>query len=128
MINDVSVRFLLNLLSNAIKFTEEGHVKLAVKADTENISFTISDTGPGIDEKGLEIIFEPFQQTETGIRHAGGTGLGLPITKRLVEAHGGTLTVDTAVGKGTEFIVQLPIHSQALLDIMHTPLEELQHA
>lgn len=109
---------LLNLLSNAIKFTEQGHVTLRVMNKEDVIRLEIADTGPGIADEELSIVFEPFQQTETGIRHAGGTGLGLPITKRLVEAHGGRLWVESEVGTGTTFFIELPVRSQELLEMI----------
>lgn len=104
---------LINLLSNAIKFTEEGSITLNAKMENEDtFVFSVADTGPGISEDQLEIIFEPFVQTETGINHAGGTGLGLPISKQLVEAHGGQLTLESKVGKGATFHVSLPIRQE----------------
>jgi signal transduction histidine kinase len=57
------------------------------------------------------VVFEPFIQTDTGIRHAGGTGLGLPISKSFVEAHGGKLWLESEAGKGTTFYFTLPIHA-----------------
>lgn len=110
---------MLNLLSNAIKFTETGHVIFRAKRhNAETVRFEVEDTGPGISDDELNIVFEPFQQTETGLRHAGGTGLGLPITKRLVEAHGGELWVESETGKGTTFYVELPIHSEELIQMI----------
>ncbi len=109
---------LLNLLSNAIKFTEQGGVKLRVFRHDDRVRFIVEDSGPGIAAEDMPIVFEPFQQTETGIRHAGGTGLGLPITKRLVEAHGGKLWVESEIGAGTTFYVDLPAHSEELLQMI----------
>jgi signal transduction histidine kinase len=105
---------LLNLLSNAAKFTEEGSVTLSVKHRGGEVLFAVIDTGPGIAEQDYDVIFEPFRQTETGIRHAGGTGLGLPISKRLVEAHGGRLWVESAAGEGAAFYFTIPIEAPAL--------------
>lgn len=100
---------LLNLISNAVKFTEEGSITLSVKQRNKFILFAVIDTGPGIAPDDQALIFEPFRQTETGIRHAGGTGLGLPISKRLVEAHGGRLWVESQVGEGSAFYFTVPI-------------------
>lgn len=100
---------MLNLLSNALKFTEKGTITLSVKCKDMDIVFVVMDTGPGIPEDKHESIFNPFVQTETGIRHAGGTGLGLPISKRLVEAHGGKLWIESTVGEGSSFYFSLPI-------------------
>jgi signal transduction histidine kinase len=117
-------QILLNLVSNACKFTEQGSVTLTVKVkpnaqqsdstgeQTHEILFTVRDTGPGIDPNEHAVIFEPFRQTEHGIQHANGTGLGLPITKRLVEAHGGRLWLESERGRGATFFVALPIHAQ----------------
>lgn len=107
-------QILLNLLSNAAKFTEEGSVTLAVKVRDGEVLFAVTDTGPGIAPDDQALIFQPFIQTESGIRHAGGTGLGLPISKRLVEAHGGRLWVESATGEGAAFYFTLPVASDTL--------------
>lgn len=114
-------QILLNLVSNAVKFTDEGNVTVCVKRENGDMRFEVRDTGPGIALEDQEIIFEPFQQTETGIQHAGGTGLGLPISRRLVEAHGGKLWVESELGKGATFFVTLPIRSEALLQMIEMP-------
>jgi signal transduction histidine kinase len=105
-------QILLNLLSNAIKFTEQGSVKLQITPHGEHVRFVIQDTGVGIPTADQERIFQPFQQTEAGIKQGSGTGLGLPITRNLVLAHGGTLHLMSAAGKGTTFEVLLPIKVQ----------------
>ena len=102
---------LLNLLSNAIKFTDKGTITLCAKKRENEILFAVIDTGPGIAQDQQGIIFEPFVQTETGIQHAGGTGLGLPISKQIVDAHQGRLWVESAPGEGAAFFVTLPLHS-----------------
>ncbi|MFN8530923.1 MAG: ATP-binding protein [Anaerolineae bacterium] len=99
---------LYNLLSNAAKFTEEGTITLRVCHNDGVIEFAVIDTGPGIPKEQQSIIFEPFTQTESGIRHAGGTGLGLPISLRLIQAHGGRLWVESEPGHGATFYVSLP--------------------
>ncbi|MBI5959235.1 MAG: hypothetical protein HY866_10900 [Chloroflexi bacterium] len=106
---------LLNLITNSIKFTEEGTITLSVKRHNGEVLFEIRDTGPGIDQDQQQIIFEPFIQTETGIKHAGGTGLGLPISKKLVEAHGGRLWVESAAGQGAAFYFALPFTTNLTL-------------
>ncbi|MEO8609550.1 MAG: ATP-binding protein [Chloroflexota bacterium] len=108
-------QILLNLISNAAKFTDEGSVTLSVKSRGEEILFAVIDTGPGINLEDQNIIFEPFLQTDHGIKHAGGTGLGLPISRRLAEAHGGNLWVESEDGSGSAFFVTLPIRSTELL-------------
>jgi signal transduction histidine kinase len=102
---------LLNLLSNAAKFTDKGIITLSVKKHANEIQFAVIDTGPGIPNKDFKAIFEPFKQSDTGLKHAGGTGLGLPISQSLVEAHGGKLWVESEVGKGASFMFTLPIES-----------------
>jgi signal transduction histidine kinase len=102
---------LLNLLSNAAKFTEEGSVTLTARRRNGEVLFSVRDTGPGIARDQQEIIFEPFIQTATGIQHAGGTGLGLPISKSFVEAHGGRLWVESEPAKGSTFYFTLPVHT-----------------
>jgi signal transduction histidine kinase len=69
----------------------------------------VTDTGPGISAEQQAIIFQPFIQTEAGVRHGGGTGLGLPISKHLAEAHGGRLWVESEPDRGAAFYVTLPI-------------------
>ncbi len=114
-------QILLNLLSNATKFTESGTIRFSVEIEQDqgqsigNIRFTVRDTGPGIALEDQALIFEPFVQTEVGIRHTGGTGLGLPISKRLVEAHGGRLWLESDPGHGAAFFVTLPVQSEELL-------------
>jgi len=108
-------QILLNLMSNAAKFTQEGHIILRVRQQGDELHFAVIDTGPGIAEEDREAIFLPFQQSAAGLRHSGGTGLGLPITLRLVEAHGGRLTLESVVGQGSTFSFTLPIRSERLL-------------
>lgn len=102
---------IMNLLSNATKFTEEGTVTLSVKTRPSQVMVMVSDTGPGIEADQQDIIFEPFIQTENGIRHAGGTGLGLPISKRLIEEHGGHLWVESEPGEGTTLFFTLSLQA-----------------
>ncbi len=105
-------QILLNLISNAAKFTEEGSITLRVRPQDHEVLFSVIDTGPGIALEDQDRIFEPFVQTETGIAHTGGTGLGLPISRRLAEAHGGRLWVESALGSGAAFYVALPVNAQ----------------
>jgi signal transduction histidine kinase/ActR/RegA family two-component response regulator len=104
---------LSNLLSNAIKFTEKGSVDFSYTIRDENadkviVSFSIKDTGIGILEEQQKNIFESFKQADKTIaRQYGGTGLGLTISKKLVELQGGKISVNSVPEKGTEFIVQL---------------------
>jgi signal transduction histidine kinase len=104
-------QILLNLLGNAVKFTEAGHVRVQVVLEAGGNGFVISvsDTGPGIPAGAIETIFDEFQQVPgTAPKHKG-TGLGLSITKSLTQLLGGSIEVESEWGKGTTFVVHLPI-------------------
>ena len=99
---------LLNLLSNAIKFTERGSITLSVKKKEDEFIFAVMDTGPGIPREMQIRIFEPFVQAADDIKHTQGTGLGLPISRSLIQAHGGELWVESIIGEGSTFFFTLP--------------------
>jgi signal transduction histidine kinase len=104
---------LLNVVSNACKFTDAGEIVIGLRrADTEIILW-VRDTGPGIAPEHHQDVFEPFKQTETGIRQGGGTGLGMPISRSLVEAHGGRMWLVSEAGSGSTFLAALPIIAKA---------------
>jgi signal transduction histidine kinase len=107
-------QILLNLVSNACKFTEHGQVVISAQVRDGNVMLYVRDTGPGIAEEEQAIIFEPFRQARHGVNHGGGTGLGLAIARRLAEAHGGQLWVESKAGEGSSFYVTLPVQSEAL--------------
>ncbi|MBH0009618.1 PAS domain S-box protein [Salinibacterium sp. SWN1162] len=96
---------LLNLLSNAVKFTDEGgRVGIRASSDATTVSITVWDTGIGIAPHHLNAIFEPFEQVDSSLnRRFEGTGLGLALSKRLVEIQGGKLSVASTLGEGSEF-------------------------
>jgi len=97
-----------NLLSNAIKFTPDGgRIDVSARADGGQVVIAVSDTGPGIPAADLESIFEEFEQSSDG-KKAEGTGLGLPLSRKLVELHGGRLWVESEVGRGSTFRFTLP--------------------
>lgn len=101
---------LINLLGNASKYTEEGYIALRVVPNKTTMSITIEDTGIGIPAEYHQSIFEEFRQVdETAARKRIGTGLGLPITKHLIERHGGSVSVESVVGEGSKFIITLPL-------------------
>ena len=104
-------QIVLNVLSNACKFTKEGFIKLTAQHTNGEIHISIQDTGPGIAAKDQSLVFEAFKQTTTGLRQTGGTGLGMPISKSLAEAHGGKLWLESQPGKGTTFFLVLPVKS-----------------
>ncbi len=100
---------LLNLISNAVKYTDHGAVRLSTEAVEGHVHFSIDDTGIGVSPEHLERIFEPFWQVEqTTTRRAGGTGLGLAVTKQFVDLLGGTISVNSELGRGSSFKVLLP--------------------
>ena len=100
---------LINLLGNAAKFTERGQVFLRVEQrDADRFYFAVRDTGPGIAGANQQAIFEPFHQEAMGV-DKGGTGLGLVISHRFVSMMGGTLQVESTLGKGTHFFFELPL-------------------
>lgn len=111
-------QILINLLSNAVKFTLKGSVGLRVYRSyetvdgctTEKVNFTVWDTGIGIDPSDQVKLFSPFSQIHTSLsRKFSGTGLGLAIARRLAELHGGSITLESRLGKGTSFTLQLPL-------------------
>jgi len=106
-------QILLNLLSNAIKFTEKGTVTLSVKNQGNQLILAVIDTGPGIPEEAQTMIFDPFVQGADGIKQTGGTGLGLPIARSLVQAHGGKLWLESEPGEGAAFYFSLPVNSKS---------------
>ena len=102
-------QIMINLLSNAIKFTNKGEICLRCFSDNASIVLCVQDTGIGISEENIDIIFDAFRQVDTGItRVQEGTGLGLNITKKLVEKMGGSIRVKSEMGKGSTFTVMLP--------------------
>lgn len=103
-------RIVENLLENAIKFTPEGgEVKIRVCEEEEQAILEVADTGVGIGDEAIKHIFEPFRQESEGKdREYEGSGLGLSIVKRLVEAHGGTIEVESQNGKGSRFTMRVP--------------------
>ncbi len=103
-------QILYNLIGNAIKFTLQGHVRISAYEENNCVYITVSDTGIGIPETDLVSIFDSFSQVKgDATREFEGTGLGLAVTKNLVELHGGTITVKSTLGKGSEFTFNLPI-------------------
>jgi signal transduction histidine kinase/HAMP domain-containing protein len=107
----------LNLLSNAIKFTEKGgSVSLVAGASADRIAVTVADTGIGMNPEDVEIAFQPFGQVDNRLeRRYEGTGLGLPLTKALVDLHKGSMVIDSARGQGTRITVSFPRASTAEL-------------
>jgi PAS domain S-box-containing protein len=106
-------QILINLLGNAIKFTEQGsvHCGVAVRRETDGVcwlSVEVEDTGPGVPAVDAERVFHAFEQTATGVG-AGGTGLGLPISREFARLMGGDITLETEVGRGSSFRLDVPV-------------------
>ncbi|BAP18078.1 hybrid sensor histidine kinase/response regulator [cyanobacterium endosymbiont of Epithemia turgida] len=112
-------QILYHLLNNALKFTSEGGtVTLRIWREGNQGSFQVEDTGIGIAENQIPLLFESFQQLETSRQRTyGGTGLGLALTKQLVELHGGTIEVESVLEKGSIFTVRLPNQPQRQLKL-----------
>ncbi len=126
-------QMLFNLLSNALKFTKVGTVGLRVEQDDRSTHFTVWDTGVGIPEDQLNLLFRPYQQLpHTATPQAEGTGLGLALTQKLAELHHGTVRVNSELDRGSRFTVSLPILSSFMLPtdvqnpaIIPVPLQQL---
>jgi signal transduction histidine kinase len=104
---------LLNLVGNAIKFTDAGEVRVTAKAVNGHFAVSVVDTGPGIPEHEQTRIFDQFHQVDGSLTKAkGGTGLGLAIAKQIVEMHGGRIWVESTLGKGSTFQMELPTHAE----------------
>ncbi|MCX7683139.1 MAG: GAF domain-containing sensor histidine kinase [Anaerolineae bacterium] len=102
---------LLNLLSNAVKYSPQGsQVTVRVRHEEGVLAVSVSDRGPGIPLEALPNIFERFYRVPGTEKHIMGTGLGLTITQQIIEAHGGEITVESELGKGTTFTFTLPVH------------------
>ena len=103
---------LSNLLSNAVKFTESGEVRLSVDEADGQVRFAVSDTGIGFDDEVRERLFRRFEQADDSIRRRfGGTGLGLAISRSLVELMGGAIEVTSEPGRGSTFVVRVPLEA-----------------
>lgn len=110
-------QILFNLIGNAIKFTERGHVHVSIKYQQSSFYITVEDSGIGISAQQLSSLFSPFVQADSTItRRFGGTGLGLAITKRLVELMRGRIFVNSELGQGSKFEVQLPVSTRVVCD------------
>lgn len=107
-------QIVLNLLSNACKFTDTGQIMVCACRQNDEIIISIRDSGPGIALEDQELIFEAFRQTKDGLRKGEGTGLGLPISRRLAEAHGGRVWLESAPGQGSTFFVALPLDTRLI--------------
>lgn len=103
-------QIILNICINANKFTQNGHIHLTVEQTPSDLTISVADNGIGIDKAQREHIFEPFYQVDAGItRKYGGTGLGLAITRQICDLMGGTINIESELGKGSVFTIHIPL-------------------
>jgi CheY-like chemotaxis protein/anti-sigma regulatory factor (Ser/Thr protein kinase) len=108
-----------NLVGNALKFTDQGSVRVTVTRAAERVRIVVKDTGPGIALEHQSRIFEPFEQADVGVqRRFGGTGLGLAITRRIAQLMGGDVSLESALGQGASFELDVPLPTVV---ITHSP-------
>jgi PAS domain S-box-containing protein len=120
---DLWEKVVLNLLSNALKFTFEGSIRVTVRADGRDALVSVADTGVGVPAKEMPRLFERFHRIENArSRSNEGSGIGLALVRELVSLHGGTITADSAEGRGTTFTIRLPLGSA------HLPADALSSA
>ena len=106
--HDRLVQVFVNLIGNALKFTKEGEIRIWARMVDGHPEVRVSDTGIGIPPEELDMIFDKFHQVDSGLtREVGGTGLGLAICKGIIEGHGGSIRVESEVGKGSVFVILL---------------------
>ena len=105
---------LINLLDNSLKYTPPGgSVTVQLRRSDDSLEIAVRDTGPGIEAEHVPFLFDRFYRVDKArARESGGIGLGLAIVKGIVEAHGGTVSVDTEPGKGSQFTIRLPLGRQ----------------
>lgn len=116
-------QILHNLVGNAIKFTDSGIVEVSAQVVDNYLAITVSDTGIGIPKDKFDRIFESFEQADgSTARQYGGTGLGLAVTKKLVELHGGEITIASKVGVGSQFTFTLPVYQGDVQLLPQTPI------
>jgi len=126
-------RILINLVGNALKFTEKGHVKLSLalkdlQGEKAFIEFKVEDTGIGIPQDKLDSIFDRFSRVEPSYSgHYEGLGLGLTITKKLIESLGGSIKVSSEFGKGTTFTAILPVQTTNIKDVGRKDSIAIEH-
>lgn len=125
-------QILNNLVGNAVKFTEKGDITIcarlnAIEGDAVHVSFSVSDTGIGMSEAEMEMLFKSFSQTDSSnVRKYGGTGLGLAISKQLAEMMGGSVGVESVKGKGTTFHFSIVVHATEELTCVHSLIQGKQ--
>jgi two-component system, sensor histidine kinase ChiS len=122
------LQIVYNLIGNAIKFTPEGEVVVSARSEGNKLRISVADTGIGIPADKRDMIFEAFEQAGTSVaKEYGGVGLGLGITKRLVELHGGHIKVESTVGQGSVFTFTIPISHVGAIDAVEVHLAERRY-
>ena len=107
---DKITEVLTNIISNAIKYTTHGNIMVTTRRNTDSIQVSVQDNGPGINSDDLPRLFRQFEQLETGVkRKPGSSGLGLAISKQIIDKHNGKIWADSQIGKGSVFSFILPI-------------------
>ena len=115
-------QIVINLLSNAIKFTEAGTITVTARAENGKMAIAVADTGIGIPQDALELIFEEFRQVDSSsTRKHGGTGLGLSISRHFARLLGGDIAVRSTLGVGSTFTVTLPCHHEPVTSAARAP-------
>jgi len=119
----VLTQILTNLVSNSCKFTKAGRITVAASLDDQTLTVIVADTGRGVAEANLAKILKPFAQTRKASDQATGTGLGLPLTVKMVECgHGGTLVLESpGVGQGCRAIVRIPVEATEDVEVVPAP-------
>ncbi|MHC4488061.1 MAG: ATP-binding protein [Planctomycetota bacterium] len=113
---DRIIQVLINLVNNAIKFTDTGNITIATAKADDTVRISVHDTGPGIKKENLPRLFHEFEQlSDTNERKTGGSGLGLVISRRIIEKHNGKIWVESESGKGTSFYFELPVQAKKAL-------------
>jgi signal transduction histidine kinase len=109
-------QMIINLLNNSLKYTKEGgKIELQCMRENDSLVIKVVDTGIGIEQSKIEHVFEPFKQLGTASRYSSGLGIGLFLTKQLVELHGGTITAQSdGTGKGSTFTIRLPLNTELI--------------
>ncbi len=117
----------MNLLSNGIKFTGQGNITLSLALENDNLLFQVSDTGIGMSQEQLSRLFCAFDQGDSSTtRKYGGTGLGLVITRRIVEMMGGEVKGSSTLNIGSEFTIRVPYHAAAPGQLAYAPIPQIQ--
>jgi signal transduction histidine kinase len=130
---DMIERIILNLLSNAVKFTSPGgNISVNINDEDKYVNITVRDSGIGIPEDKLSIIFDRFRQVDKSLtRNTEGSGIGLNLVKSLVKLHGGEINAYSIEGTGSQFVVKLPVtlteedEAAATIDIPQEKVERV---